>query len=89
MSVTRELGAVALPKPIGIMTCNDVRGQHVLDACNRIDLAVPEEVAVIGVDDDEVLCELCDPPLSSVIANPERIGSLAADDQGAAGFRQQ
>ena len=61
------------------MACNDVRGQHVIDACARIGLAVPEEVAVIGVDDDEVLCELCDPPLSSVIANPERIGYLAAE----------
>ncbi len=40
---------------------------------------MPEEVAVLGVDDDEVLCELCDPPLSSVIANPERVGYLAAE----------
>ena len=61
------------------MACNDVRGQHVIDACARIGLAVPEEVAVIGVDDDEVVCELCDPPLSSVIANPERVGYVAAE----------
>jgi LacI family transcriptional regulator len=69
----------SLPRPVGVMACNDVRGQHVIDACARIGLAVPEEVAVLGVDDDEVLCELCDPPLSSVIANPERIGYLAAE----------
>ena len=69
----------SLPKPVGIMACNDVRGQHVIDACARIGLAVPEEVAVIGVDDDELVCDLCDPPLSSVIANPERIGYLAAE----------
>ena len=69
----------SLPRPVGVMACNDVRGQHVIDACARIGLAVPEEVAVIGVDDDELLCELCDPPLSSVIANPERIGYLAAE----------
>jgi LacI family transcriptional regulator len=68
-----------LPKPVGVMACNDVRGQHVADACARIGTAVPEEVAVIGVDNDELVCELCDPPLSSVIANPERIGFLAAE----------
>lgn len=67
-----------LPKPVGIMACNDMRGQHVLDACRRHELAVPEEVAVIGVDNDELLCNLCDPPLTSVIPNPERIGYEAA-----------
>lgn len=68
-----------LPRPVGIMACNDVRGQQVLDACNRVDLAVPEEVAVIGVDNDELLCELCRPPLSSVIPNPELIGYKATE----------
>lgn len=67
-----------LPRPIGIMACNDMRGQHVLDACRRISAAVPEEVAVIGVDNDELVCELCDPPLSSVMPNPQRIGFEAA-----------
>ncbi|MHC2065928.1 XylR family transcriptional regulator [Bremerella sp. T1] len=67
-----------LPRPIGIMACNDMRGQHVLDACRRINAAVPEEVAVIGVDNDELVCELCDPPLSSVMPNPQRIGFEAA-----------
>jgi LacI family transcriptional regulator len=68
----------ALPKPVGVMACNDIRGQYVLDACERVNLAVPEEIAVIGVDNDEVLCEICDPPLSSVVPNPERIGYEAA-----------
>lgn len=67
-----------LPKPVGVMACNDMRGQHVLDACRRHEMAVPEEVAVIGVDNDELLCSLCDPPLTSVIPNPERIGYEAA-----------
>jgi LacI family transcriptional regulator len=39
---------------------------------------VPDEVAVVGVDNDEVLCELCNPPLSSVMPNPQRIGFEAA-----------
>jgi LacI family transcriptional regulator len=67
-----------LPKPAGVMACNDMRGLHVLDACRSLELAVPEEIAVVGVDNDKLLCELCDPPLSSVIPNPERIGYEAA-----------
>jgi LacI family transcriptional regulator len=70
---------VALPKPVAIMACNDVRGLHVLDACNRAGLLVPEEVAVLGVDDEEIMCELCIPPLSSVAPNPEEIGYAAAE----------
>jgi LacI family transcriptional regulator len=68
-----------LPKPVGIMTCNDVRGLHVLDACHRANLIVPEEVAVLGVDDEEIMCEFCSPPLSSVAPNPEGIGYAAAE----------
>ena len=68
----------SLPLPVGLMACSDMRGQHVLDACLRLDRAVPEEIAVIGVDDDAVLCNLCHPPLSSVMPNPERVGYEAA-----------
>jgi LacI family transcriptional regulator len=67
-----------LPKPIGIMACYDFRGQQLLDACRRIDVAVPDEVAVVGVDNDELLCELADPPLSSVLPNTHRTGYEAA-----------
>lgn len=68
----------ALPKPAGVMTCNDDRGQQVLDACRRAGLNVPDDVAVIGVDNDEHLCSLADPPLTSVDVNPDRIGYEAA-----------
>jgi LacI family transcriptional regulator len=68
----------ALPKPVGVMACNDIRGQQVMNICRRLELAVPEEMAVIGVDNDEVLCELCDPPLSSVAPDAIRIGYDAA-----------
>jgi len=68
----------SLPRPVGLMACSDMRGQHVLDGCQRLDRAVPEEIAVIGVDDDAVLCNLCYPPLSSVVPNPERVGYEAA-----------
>jgi LacI family transcriptional regulator len=68
----------ALSKPLGVMACNDVRGQQVMDACQRSGICVPDEVAVVGVDNDEVLCELCNPPLSSVVPNAQRIGYEAA-----------
>jgi LacI family transcriptional regulator len=63
-----------LPKPIGVMTCHDDKGQQVLDACQRGDIGVPDEVAILGVDNDEYLCNLAMPPLSSVDVNPDRIG---------------
>ena len=49
-----------------------------LDGCRRAGLAVPEEVAVLGVDNDEVLCALSPPPMSRVILNPRRGGWEAA-----------
>lgn len=67
-----------LPKPVGIMACYDFRGQQVLDICRRIGVAVPDGVAVIGVDNDDMLCELSDPPLSSVMPNTHRTGFEAA-----------
>jgi LacI family transcriptional regulator len=67
-----------LPKPVGVMACYDIRGQQVLDACRSAGLAVPAEVAVIGVDNDALLCELASPPLSSVIPNTHRAGYEAA-----------
>jgi LacI family transcriptional regulator len=69
---------VSLPKPIGVMACNDIRGQHILNLCRQLALVVPEEVAIIGVDNDEILCELSDPPLSSVAPDTLRIGYDAA-----------
>ncbi len=68
----------SLPKPVGVLACNDGRGRQVVDACQRANLAVPEDVAVLGVDDDALLCELCNPPLSSVVPDSERIGYEAA-----------
>lgn len=68
----------SLPKPVGILACNDFRGQHLLDACRAADISVPDEVAVLGVDNDHVLCDFCDPQLSSVIPSAERIGFEAA-----------
>lgn len=68
----------SLPKPVGIMAANDELGLEVLDACRRCDAAVPDEVALIGVDNDEHLCELAIPPMSSVDVNAEQVGYTAA-----------
>src|SRR5580698_145651 len=68
----------SLPRPVGVMACNDIRGQQVMNACRRCELTVPEELAVIGVDNDEIFCELSDPPLSSVALDTLRIGYEAA-----------
>ncbi len=70
---------LTLPKPIGIMTCNDDRGQHVLEACKVSGFRVPEDVAVIGVDNDALLCDLSDPPLTSVALNTESAGYYTAE----------
>ena len=81
--VAAEAGNLArwlreLPKPVGLMACYDIRGQQVLDACRSAGLAVPDEAAVIGVDNDTLLCELASPPLSSVIPNAHGAGYAAA-----------
>ena len=79
-----ELCAIAswldsVPKPIAVMACNDNRARHVIEACKIIGLNVPEQVAVIGANNDETICELSDPPLSSVALNTEKAGYEAAE----------
>jgi LacI family transcriptional regulator len=63
-----------LPKPVGVLAANDERALEVLDAAQGAGLCVPDEIAIIGVDNDEVLCEAAHPSLSSVALNLERIG---------------
>jgi LacI family transcriptional regulator len=76
----RELTAwlTALPKPVGVMATNDLMGQQLLEACQRARIKVPEEVAVVGADDDEPICRIASPPLSSVIINDHQRGYEAA-----------
>jgi LacI family transcriptional regulator len=68
----------ALPKPVGIFACHDARGAQVVEACRRAGFRVPDEVAVLGVGNDQVLCELSQPALTSVIPNARRVGWEAA-----------
>ena len=70
---------VSLEPPTGMFVCNDIRGQQVLNVCRSIDLGVPDDIGVIGVDDDDTICPLCDPPLSSVHPDAEQVGHRAAE----------
>jgi LacI family transcriptional regulator len=67
-----------LRMPCGVMAGYDIRGRQVLDVCRRIGVAVPDDVAVVGVDNDDLLCNLSDPPLSSVVPDTLRTGYEAA-----------
>jgi LacI family transcriptional regulator len=67
-----------LPKPVGILGCHDGQGQELLDASRARDIIVPNEVAVLGVDNDPYICGLSIPPLSSIDLNTDRIGYEAA-----------
>jgi LacI family transcriptional regulator len=69
---------IGLSKPTGIMTTNDLLGQQLLEACLRKRIRVPEELAVVGADDDEPICRIASPPLSSVIINDHQRGYEAA-----------
>jgi LacI family transcriptional regulator len=68
----------SLPKPVGLMACNDICGRAVLQACAAAGLRVPDDVAVVGVDNDELMCELSSPPLSSIALDVETAGYEAA-----------
>lgn len=67
-----------LPKPAGLMGCNDDLAKEVVEACTSSGLRVPEDVAIIGADNDEIVCGICNPPMSSVAINFERAGYEAA-----------
>jgi LacI family transcriptional regulator len=67
-----------LPRPVGILACDDNQGRTLLAVCREMGLRVPEDVAILGVDNDDVLCELCTPPLSSIENAGETRGFEAA-----------
>lgn len=68
-----------LPTPVGLFACDDDRGREVLEACTLAGIKVPTDVGVLGVDNDEVFCDLSDPPLSSIAQNAETSGYRAAE----------
>ena len=68
-----------LPTPLGVMACNDDCAVQVVEACKLAGLAVPDVVGIVGADNDEVVCGLAEPPLTSVALNFERAGYEAAE----------
>ena len=77
---TAQLGrwVTALGKPAGVFACNDRRALQLMAVCSRLGFAVPEAVAVLGVDNDEVFCEIANPSLSSIALATREIGFEAA-----------
>ena len=67
-----------LPQPVALMACNDDRGQEIIEACRAANLYIPEQVAVLGVDNDTLVCDLTEPTLSSIAINTEKAGFEAA-----------
>lgn len=67
-----------LPKPVGLLVFDDKLGERVLTACRWAELAVPHQVAVLGIGDDELMCEVSWPPLSSIRLPTPKLGFEAA-----------
>ena len=67
-----------LPKPVALMAACDRRALQILDTCMDAGISVPHEIAVLGVDNDEVLCETASPPLTSIDIGEENAGYEAA-----------
>lgn len=68
-----------LPMPIGIVACYDVRARDLIEVCQDEGLLVPDEVAIVGIDDEPLQCQLSKPSLTSIALNSERMGYVAAD----------
>jgi LacI family transcriptional regulator len=66
------------PKPLGLLACDDPRARHVLLACRRCRLRIPDDVAIVGVDNDPIMCEMARPTLTSIEQGAEQIGYEAA-----------
>jgi LacI family transcriptional regulator len=67
-----------LTKPVGLMACNDARARQVLNICRILEISIPDQIALISVDNDDLLIDLSDLPVSSVILNAKRVGFEAA-----------
>ena len=70
------------PRPIGVFAVRDRAALLVYDACRRLGFSIPKEVAVIGVDNDEIICETQSVTLSSIRPNHEGVGFSAAQELG-------
>ena len=69
----------SLAKPIGVMSCSDDRCRDLIEAAKNASIRIPEDVGVIGVDNDKLVCELANPTVSSIAMDTRRAGYRAAE----------
>jgi len=67
-----------LPKPVALLACNDFRAQEIIRLAQKVGIDVPGQLAVLGVDNDEIVCNMCTPALSSIEIDAQEIGYVAA-----------
>lgn len=65
-----------LPKPVALFCCDDAHAQHVTEICKICGIRVPEDISILGVDDDDLLCNISDPPISSIEMDVEQGGYM-------------
>lgn len=65
---------LSLPKPVGIFACDDSKAIILAEACNMLGISIPYDVAILGVDNDEMLCNMANPPITSIDVDIERGG---------------
>lgn len=64
----------ALPKPVGLFTCDDSFALEVSTICKINNILIPQDISLLGVDNDELICTLSDPPISSIVLDMEKGG---------------
>lgn len=65
-----------LPKPVALFCCDDVHALFIAETCKIIKIAIPEDLALLGVDNDELMCNISDPPISSIELDVEKGGYM-------------
>lgn len=65
---------LSLPKPVGLFACDDSFALRVSQICTINNIRIPEEISLLGVDNDELICHLSDPPISSIVTDVEKGG---------------
>ena len=65
---------LSLPKPVGVFACDDSFALRISQICKINNIQIPEEISLLGVDNDELICNLSDPPISSIVTDVERGG---------------
>jgi len=68
---------LSLPKPIALFACDDSFALQVSEICKINNIHIPHEISLLGVDNDELICNLSDPPISSIVLEVEKGGYLA------------